>query len=66
VTFKNGSYIYIVSNAVQPPEIGIFRDEKLIATKECEFDGEFSPINNQADFGVKQGKKSMLDAFDGS
>jgi hypothetical protein len=66
VTFKNGSYTYIVSSAVQPPEIGIFRGEKLIATKECEFDGGFSTISNEADFGIKQGEKSTLDTFDGS
>jgi hypothetical protein len=66
VTFKNDSYTYIVSSAVQPPEIGVFRDEKLIATKECKFDGEFTPISNDADFGIKQGGKSKLDTFDGS
>lgn len=66
VIFKNGAYTYVVSNAVQPPEIGIFRDGKLVTTKICEFDGGFSSISNRADYGIKQGEKSQLDTFDGS
>ncbi|WP_158336080.1 hypothetical protein [Burkholderia plantarii] len=66
LTFSNGAYTYVVSNAVQPPEIGVFRNDKLIATKTCEFDNGFTPISNEADFGIKQGEKFGLDSFDGS
>lgn len=66
VMFGNDAYTYVVSNAVQSPEIGVFRNGKLVTTKSCEFDGEFSPISNRADHGIKQGEKSTLDTFDGS
>ncbi|WP_246793372.1 hypothetical protein [Burkholderia perseverans] len=66
LTFSNGAYTYVVSNAVQPPEIGVFRNGKSVATKTCEFDNGFTPISNDADFGIKPGEKSGLDSFDGS
>jgi hypothetical protein len=66
LTFSNGAYTYIVSNAVQPPEIGVFRNNRRVAIKACEFDNGFTPISNEADFGIKPGEKSALDAFDGS
>lgn len=66
VMFKNGAYTYVISNAVQPPEIGVFRGGKLVTTKACEFDGDFSPISNNADYGIKKGEKSQFDTFDGS
>ncbi|WP_321853379.1 hypothetical protein [Paraburkholderia tropica] len=66
LTFHNGAYTYVISNAVQPPEIGVFRDGKIVTTKSCQFDGDFSPISSRADYGIKQGEKSKLDSFDGS
>ena len=66
IEFRNHEYTYIVSNAVQPAEVGVFRNDKLLTTKSCEFSEGFDDISNDADLGIEQGTKSPLDSFDGS
>jgi hypothetical protein len=62
--FMNGSYTYIVSNALVPGAVYVAKDSKVVFNQVCK-GGAYVPFSNAARQGLEYGVADWTDGLDG-